>query len=166
MLFIIIIKSEVRRANTILNSFNFTQIVRGPTHKAGHTLGWIVIKENDSIIEPHSITELHVSDHLYIDWRLDLLKPRDVKTTYISRNYRSIDSEAFDRDLASKLDNLLSQDYTDMTLIVLSGVTIRPAQKYWMLTPHQQFALGLSVGNHCGLIKRLRMLVELGDAAN
>ena len=111
-------KSEVRRANTILNSFSFTQIVRGPIHKAGHTLDWIVIKENYSIIEPHTITELHVSDHFYIDYRLDLLKPRDVKTTYISCNYRSINSEAFERDLASKLDNILSQDYTDIDNLV------------------------------------------------
>ena len=153
-------KSEVKRANTILNSFSFTQIVRGPTHKAGHTLDWIVIKENDSIIEPHTITELHVSDHFYIDCRLSLLKPCDVKTTYISRNYRSINSNAFDRDLATSFPK------TVLTLIVSSGVTIRPAQKYRMLTPHQLFALGLSVGNHCGLIKWLRMLVELGDVAN
>ena len=71
-----------------------------------------------SIIEPHTITELHVSDHFYIDCRLNLLKPRDVKTTYISRNYRSINSDAFGRDLASKLGNLLSQDCTDIDSLV------------------------------------------------
>ena len=44
--------------------------------------------------------------------------PRDVKTTYISRNYRSIDCATFDKDLADKLDNVLSLDHPDIDNLV------------------------------------------------
>ena len=113
-------RSEVRRAITIMDSLLFTQLVRGPTHIGGHTLDWIVTKENDCFIDPHTITPLHVSDHFYIDCKLDLHKTRDVKTTYTSRNYRSIDSDAFDRDLAVKFSNILSLDHPDINSLVRS----------------------------------------------
>jgi len=111
-------KSEVKRAITIMDSLNFTQIVHGPTHRDGHTLDWIVTKENDSIIVPHTITKLNVSDHFYIDCTLNLHKTHDIKTTFISRNYRSINHEAFDKDLAAKFDNILTMGLTDFDSLV------------------------------------------------
>ena len=39
-------QADTRRLNEILNTFNLTQEIEFPTHKAGNILDWIIHKED------------------------------------------------------------------------------------------------------------------------
>ena len=102
-------------------SHNYTQLVEGPTHVAGHTLDLIVVNENNSsLMVPRRIQRVDpsISDHFIIECTLNLHKTHEVRTTYVSRNYRAIEHAAFDKDLDTKFKDILSLNHADGNTLV------------------------------------------------
>ena len=62
-------QSDTRRLNEMLYTFNLTQEIEFPTHKAGNTLDWIIHKVELNCI--HNLTKLEfLSDHCIIEWSM------------------------------------------------------------------------------------------------
>ena len=76
-------KPEIKAFTTIIASLNYRQLIHDPTHTAGHTLDFVIVKDDYTLVDSYSIYHPHSSDHLVIKFNLDLDKPRDMKTTYI-----------------------------------------------------------------------------------
>ena len=61
--------TNTKRLNDILNTFDLTQIIDFPTHKAGNILDCIIHKEQQNCI--HNLTKLEfLSDHCIIEWTM------------------------------------------------------------------------------------------------
>ena len=111
-------KAEVKAFTTIITSLNYHQLIVGPTHIAGHTLDMLIVKESDHLLESQITLKLHVSDQFQMNCTLNIAKPLDVKTTYASRNFRSIDSNAFECDLSDGSNRILVDDINDVDSLV------------------------------------------------
>ena len=78
----------------------------------------LIVKEGDHLLESQNILKLHVSDHFLINCTLNIAKPSNVKTTYACRNFRSIDSNAFECDLSDGLNKILFDDINNVDSLV------------------------------------------------
>ena len=62
-------RTDTKRLNDILNTFNLTQAINFPTHIAGNVLDWIIHKEQQNCI--HNLTKSEfLSDHCIIEWTM------------------------------------------------------------------------------------------------
>ena len=61
--------TNTKGLNDILNTFDLTQVIDFPTHKAGNVLDWIIYKEQQNCI--HNLIKLEfLSDHCIIEWTM------------------------------------------------------------------------------------------------
>lgn len=72
-------KSEVRSFNSLLTSLNYKQLVQGPTHRLGHTLDLVIVKDTDTIIQSCLMDQTALSDHFMICLDLDLHFVRQIQ---------------------------------------------------------------------------------------
>ena len=83
---------------------HFSQCATSPTHKAGHTLDWVVCKTGN-LLSNLSIKDICISDHFLISFEIscfsDIEKP---KRTIQSRNFRCIDNSSFCQDLRNSVN--------------------------------------------------------------
>ena len=72
--------SKARDFTNLLNSMDFSQHVSGPTHSHGHTLDLLITKGLTTTV--CSITDLNISDHFCIFFKVSLPKP-EIKTQHL-----------------------------------------------------------------------------------
>ena len=90
-----------KRMIDLLEIRNLTQLILEPTHKAGHTLDWLITRneKHDSIMKIR-VKDLCISDHFLITFTIDFKKPKRPKKEIMSRNMRAISYDDLCFDLA------------------------------------------------------------------
>lgn len=96
-------KPDVKHFLSSIESAGFYQHVSGPTHKHGHTLDLLLSRLEDCLIKKVAIGA-RLSDHNFILCTLSFNKPDDVKEVRAIRNFREIDQESMNKDLATNFD--------------------------------------------------------------
>ena len=87
----------------ILKMFNLLQHVVAPTHESGHTIHLIISHPNDFVY--NVVVNEYFSDHKTVSFTLRAIKPPSKSVTVTSRNFRSINMEAFTQDITTCLAN-------------------------------------------------------------
>ena len=100
-------KSENKNAQlllAIIESFDLTQHVIGPTHRNGNTLDLIITKKGSSLLKDYKIG-LQLSDHHHITSHLNMAKQPKPKKTVRYRKYKLIDREKFKSDIEKVVED-------------------------------------------------------------
>ena len=93
---------EGKMMNDLLNSFDFTQHVKQPTHSCGHTLDLVISRGTSTLSPAVSVHDLGISDHHVILIGLHLSRAN--MRAALTKNYRCIkriDPVQFNRDILS-----------------------------------------------------------------
>ena len=85
-----------------LSTSSLLQHVIGPTHKHGHTLDFVISRQNDNLITDCFIDSL-LSDHHVVTCRVHCPKPLPAKNLVSARKFSRIDAGAFEHDLLHRL---------------------------------------------------------------
>ena len=93
---------DTKSLNNILNTFDLTQVIDFPTHKAGNVLDWIIHKEQQNCI--HNLTKLEfLSDCCVIEWTMKNTPSIQEKREKQTRNFKKIQTQnSFKIDLRTK----------------------------------------------------------------
>ena len=68
--------SQVKKLKTLLSDSCLTQLVVDPTQRKGHTLDWVVVRENCSFCRVRGVYEQPgISDHSLISCRIAVPRP-------------------------------------------------------------------------------------------
>ena len=92
--------NDTKTMKAMLASYNLTQHIHDPTHKHGHTLDWIISRDDDNIIENSSVSS-RLSDHHAILFQLNVKKPPLPRKMVTFRSYRNVDTDKFQSDIQS-----------------------------------------------------------------
>ena len=92
---------QAARFLELLDLHNLTQHVTLPTHRNNHTLDLVITRKSENIIADYNVYDLCLSDHYFVNCKLNLDRPRPVRTEKAYRKLRSVDMEAFCSDIAS-----------------------------------------------------------------
>ncbi len=84
--------------NQLLEDMGWIQLVKGRTHKAGHTLDLVIVRSGNSFVTEVEVSTL-VSDHHLVECSIVLSRPTMEKKIIFFRNYGSIIPESFVNDL-------------------------------------------------------------------
>ena len=95
----------VRQMTTILTDHRLCQLVDCPTQRAGHTLDWIVVREEGSLVSLQATKEYPgTTDHSALICNLAIARPAPPSRLVTSRNLRRVDPEAFKTTVRSVAD--------------------------------------------------------------
>ena len=119
-------KPDVKHFLSSTQSSGFFQHVFGPTHKHGHTLDLLFSRPEDDLVKD-VIVGTRLSDHHFILCTLSFQRPDDVKKVRATRNFREIDQESMNKDLATNFDLHLSESTTIDELVSQYNDTIKDA---------------------------------------
>ena len=119
-------KPDVKHFLSSTQSSGFFQHVSGSTHKHGHTLDLLFSRPEDDLVKD-VIVGTRLSDHHFILCTLSFQKPDDVKKVRATRNFREIDQESMNKDLATNFDLHLSESTTIDKLVSQYNNTIKDA---------------------------------------
>ena len=114
--------SEACKLKSLLNDCCLQQLVGQPTHRCGHTLDWVIGRDDSVIIDSLDIVDMALSDHSTVFCSLSLRKPGRVKQQVTSRNLRRIDLTRFQTDVSQVASSL-----TECPDASLRNVLDRPA---------------------------------------
>ena len=87
----------------LLDSFGFVQSVRVPTHRRGHTIGWIVHRADQSVVKAVVINQTLPFDNFCPLFHLHLFRPPPWKVYVQARNFTAVDVTVFNSDLMAGL---------------------------------------------------------------
>ncbi|XP_064639772.1 uncharacterized protein LOC135495242 [Lineus longissimus] len=93
--------NNAKRFLELLDTFGLDQHVLGPTHISGNTLDLILSRRCESLVSGTFRASLLLSDHFFIDCKLNTPKPRSPKRTESFRKISQIDVEDFKADIRS-----------------------------------------------------------------
>ena len=96
-----------QRFLSLIQSYNLTQNVTSATHVNGNTLDLIITRQGEDLAADFVLSDPGISDHLAGRCKLRLAKQQPTKEVISCRNLRSVDYDAFCRDLQSS-DLLIS----------------------------------------------------------
>ena len=140
------INHETIAFEELLDSFGLQQLVNCPTHRSGHCIDHIIIKNNSKleISEPTTIWE--ISDHWVISCVISITKPKVTRKEYRYRKIKDLYTKEVGEDLETmigasneiedenlpifyntELNKIMEKHAPEMTKII----TLRPEQK-WM----------------------------------
>ena len=109
-----------RKLHDIIDMFNLTQSVFGPTHNQGHLLDLVFSKQSDNILISTKLHHGLTSDHTAILCKLDISVPVQKPETFSCRCLRKIDTGAFKQDLSHTVSQASSiSDYINHLCSVL-----------------------------------------------
>ena len=109
--------SNTQKMNDLLDMFELTQSVNGPTQRHGHTLDWVISRSSENVLKNIHISYDLTSDHNCIVCDLLLSNVQKTPQHREFRNIKSINRDEFKKDLEAllptcdtieKLQNLLS----------------------------------------------------------
>ena len=85
------------------------QLVNVPTHKLGHIIDWVLVREqNSSLVSVKNILEYpDLSDHHLVACELAIPRPSTPTRSVTSRNLRRIEPAAFGSDLRAAVGDCL-----------------------------------------------------------
>ncbi|XP_072033093.1 uncharacterized protein [Amphiura filiformis] len=99
----------------LLDTYNFTQFVKEPTHVSGHTLDWAVTRSTDDLIQSVRVGTLF-SDHFAVHCKLNLNKPGYAKNQTTYRKLKMINHVDFDCDIRNS--ELITNPKTDLSGLI------------------------------------------------
>ena len=130
--------SHVKRFMELIDSLNIIQHVQEPTHIDGHIIDLIFTRADNHGITSTRTSSL-LSDHVWINSVVDLVKPSVPTKSIEYRKYRSIDKAAFRDDIAA----------SELVLLLLLPVTQPSSSTNTM----QSFQLLLTNMRHCSRVE-------------
>ena len=83
----------------LMESFGYTQLVNGATHRLGHTLDLIFMRNGSPQIQRVKVWDPLISDHFAIVCEMPLNKPKRSSRIIEYRQTKSIDLEYFRKDI-------------------------------------------------------------------
>ena len=92
--------SVTRFFDDVLDSFNLSNSVTFPTHRAGHTLDLLIHEVNFPYIGHIEVGHM-LSDHSIIHYRLHISRPCTTSKRIKVRKTKNIDPDSFARDVAT-----------------------------------------------------------------
>lgn len=101
----------------LLDLFHLQQHVVGPTHNKGNTLDLIISRIDEELVRSPSTHHDLPSDHSAIKCFVDMMRPAPSVKKVVSRKIRSIDKEAFKRDIRES--SLLTSPPEDLERLTL-----------------------------------------------
>ena len=105
---------------TVVKTCGYQQLIQQATHRNGHILDIVIAAGSTLVPESTSVTDLHISDHFWVEFHLKRPKPRPIIKRITCRKTKSIDHSAFTEDI-SKLD-LDSPDISTLATRYDTGV--------------------------------------------
>ena len=136
---------DTRRFNDLLASFGLQQIVDFPTHRSNHTLDVVLIPIVSKMVEGVVQGEM-ISDHRLVICKISCCKPSPRQVELLTRKLRSVDQEAFRKDVSTvdipsadvslsdvchTYDSSLRRVLDDHAPAKKRLVTIRPSHKWF-----------------------------------
>ncbi len=97
-------KSDVKKLNEVITTFDKHQHVTEPTHEKGNTLDLIITNPHTSLIS-HKV-DIQASDHNIILMELKLEKPPRPKKIITFRKIKDIDTVAFVNDVSQRIKDI------------------------------------------------------------
>ena len=94
------------KLKSLLSDCCLQQLVGQPTHRCGHTLDWVIVRDDSVIIDSLDVVDKALSDHRTVFCSLSLRKPGRVKQQVTSRNLRRIDPARFQTDVSQVASSL------------------------------------------------------------
>nr|XP_054753555.1 uncharacterized protein LOC129259281 [Lytechinus pictus] len=95
--------ADARSLKDLLESGGLKQMISEPTHKRGHTLDLLIVRESEGITDNIRVLPAMPSDHAAIMFTAALARPPASRQQVRHRKLRSIDYEQFSRDSKRKL---------------------------------------------------------------
>nr|KAG5713370.1 hypothetical protein BaRGS_024918 [Batillaria attramentaria] len=103
----------------MLADHGLRQLVDCPTQRCGHTLDWVVVREEDSLVSLHEVREYpNTTDHYAVVCRIAIARPPPPSRLVTSRNLRGVDSEEFQADVRSVVNSAREQPPDDVDSLV------------------------------------------------
>ena len=102
--------------NELLSTFNLTQIIDSPTHRAGHTLDVVITQLEDTEITGTKVSNISLGDHFLISFIINcsILKSYFRNITY--RNMKQVNYEIFSEELVDSLESISITDDIGKTI--------------------------------------------------
>ena len=86
---------------TVLESCNLKQHIQTPTHRNAHILDIVISSDSTSFsMDTPTVSDLCLSDHFWIEFKINMRKPAPQTRTVTSRKINSIDLTRFSNDIA------------------------------------------------------------------
>ena len=92
--------TDVSRLRTLLHDNRLRQVIHEPTHQKGHTLDWLVVRE-DCCLHQAGVMDLALADHKAVVCQLPFEHSERPKRSVTSRNLKKIDLQNFQTDVCS-----------------------------------------------------------------
>nr|KAG5695883.1 hypothetical protein BaRGS_017321 [Batillaria attramentaria] len=103
----------------MLANHGLRQLVDCPTQRCGHTLDWVIVREEDSLVSLHEVREYpNTTDHYAVVCRLAIASPPPPSRLVTSRNLRGVDPEEFQADVRSVVNSAREQPPDDVDSLV------------------------------------------------
>ena len=97
---------QVNRLKTMLSDFGLSQLVSVPTHHRGHTLDWVVVRSEESLVSLERLQDYAgFSDPYVLVCRLAITKLPPPTRLVTSRNIRAVSSSGFQADVKVLVDS-------------------------------------------------------------
>ena len=98
----------------ILESFDLSQHIHSPIHKAGHTLDFLITHSDTRTITKTKISDPCLSEHLAIHFTVSIPEPPHFTKTITYHKTKTIVTEDFVTDLNASIVNSYSSSITDL----------------------------------------------------
>ena len=106
---------QVNRLNTMLSDFGLSQLVRYG-HRHGHTLDWVVVRNEESLVSLERVQDYAgLSDLYVVVCRLAVTKPPPPTRLMTPRNIRDVCFSGFQADVKA-LVNSTGEQHSDLDL--------------------------------------------------
>ena len=100
---------SVRKIEGLFKEFGLCQLVKSPTQKCGHTLDWVVVRSDKSLLTLKTVLDCDISDHSLITCKLDLSRPPPPTRLVTSRNLKAISLPDFQADVKALAGSMAAQ---------------------------------------------------------
>ena len=98
--------SLYKMSSILQNNCCLQQLVGQPAHRCGHTLDWMIVRDDSVIIDILDVINTALSDHRKVFCSLSLRKPQRVEQQVTARNLRRIDPTRFQTDVSQVASSL------------------------------------------------------------
>ena len=95
--------NDTKKFEDLLETFNLSQHVSGPTHLSGQTLDLIITRSSDDIVLASPKTTFPISDHFIIQCPIGFSRPALSCKKLTFRKLKNIDIATFSADIASSM---------------------------------------------------------------
>ena len=109
------IETYALQMKTCLHNRNLKQIVRKPTQKSNHILDWVIVRDDDELIQNIDVIDKCLSDHYVITFNVIMSKPKAIKRHIRSRDLKNMNHNDFSSDVKSTLPLSDSDDVETLT---------------------------------------------------